>query len=460
MSHKGWACVLAMLVAASLLLSGCDPQGTPVRDETQMPPQTTIPPTMGESDLISPSATSTETAVGEPTSILPYTSPTPSLTPLPSPTPLGTPLGDQTLTATSQPPLSGPPDAAQMPIPGDTKPLAGSFDVYLGAPGPDGGQLLRWVDSKTGQKATEILIRAEGTEAVRAGQYVYFHAPNNRHPRRVNTAGAVEGLPFANPASSASLYQLLPSPTGYFLAWLAVSADGLSYTIGASSWDGQGAREVVQGTLEPGMTARLIRVSNDGQKIFFDLVPGELTDQALFNGWYDLHMLDVSRGWVIQLPGEPACGDMRICDAHVSLDGAFLVRTLPPDSAGSPVVVMNLVSGVVVARFGPQDIPRGAAFELGYPFFTPGGELIFLEAYGPPGLENYLLVWANLVTGEQRLVADLGSEQYRPLGWADDGITLFATREPDAYDTWQINVETGKKRQIAGMLFLGHIEQP
>jgi hypothetical protein len=134
-----------------------------------------------------------------------------------------------------------------------------------------------------------------------------------------------------------------------------------------------------------------------------------VTHQTLFNSRYDLYMLEVATSRVVHLPGEPACGEALVCDAHISGDGAYLVRTLPSSTSDRPVVVINLTTGGIVAQFEPVAIPAGAAFEIGYPFLTPGGELIYEQAYGPLGLEQYQLVWANLVTGEQRILADLGS---------------------------------------------------
>jgi hypothetical protein len=376
---------------------------------------------------------------------------TPSLTPLPSPTNLS-----EEYTAASPSPQLGLPT----PAPPGTPPLSGSFDVYLGAPDGNGYQLLRWVETTTSEKATEVAIQTDDGKAVRAGQYVYYHAQWTRQPRRANTAGAVETLTFSEPPSGASYFQLLPNATGDYLAWLSVSGDGTSYTIHQSSSDGRTAGAVAQGALDPGMTIRLLRLTNDGSTVFYDLRPASATGATVFNQRYDLYALNVATGTSTRLPGEPACGEGRGCDAHISLDGAYLVRALPTVPGGVPIVVTNLANGSVVGRFEPQGVPAGAAFEVGYPFFTPGGELIYVISYGPPELENYLLVWANLVTGEQRVVAELGIDRHRPLGWTGGGTWLLTTREPAVYDTWQINIETGEARQIAGMLFLGHIEVP
>jgi hypothetical protein len=405
-----------------------------------------------------------------PTGTSAFPAATPSLTPLPSPTPLGEEGGAgeaevstaQPTASTTEPPSTGTPLAGSpTPVPPDTLPIPGAFDVYLGAPDEDGRQLLRWVETTTGVKTTEITIKTDDGMALRAGQYVYFYEAGTRQPKRVNTAGAVETLTFARPPQDALYFEFLPSPTGQYLAWLSISRNGGSYTINQSAADGSTAGMVATGKLEPGKTMRLIRLTNDGSTIFYDLRPDVLPAETLFNSRTDLFLLDVATGVATQLPGEPACGADRVCDGHVSLDGSYLVRTIPPATAAAPIVVTNLTNGQVVARFVPLDVPPGAAFAgMGYPYFTPGGELIYTIAYGPSGLENYMIVWANLVTGEQRILAELGQYRHRPLGWAAEGAWLLTTREPASYETWQINVETGEMRRIAGMLFLGHIESP
>jgi len=351
-----------------------------------------------------------------------------------------------------------PPAATLTQVPADTPPKQGSFDVYLGAPDPQGNQLLRWVDSRSGEKITEISIRADDQSAVRAGQYVYFYAAGTRDPQRVNTAGAIQPLTFAAPTPGAKSYQFLPSATGNYIAWVTVLPDS-QYRIHLSGADGIYADQIGGDTLLPGETIKLLRVSNDGQRVFYERRPASVTHQPLLGGKYDIYLLDTRSNQVLHLPGEPACGEALICDAHVSADGAFLIRTLPIGSAPEPVIVTNLVTSVVAARFAPPQTPSGFTLEVGFPFLTPGGELIYEQAYGPPQLENYRFIWANIVTGEQRVVVELGHDKHRPLGWAADGINLLTTREPN-YDTWQINVETGAIRQIAGMLFLGHIQEP
>ncbi len=369
-----------------------------------------------------------------------------TLTPIPAPATTALPIPTQPT------PL---PDAVSPDIP----PLRGSFDVYLSAPDDRGDQLLRWVSTVTGEKVTEITIRTDDGQAVRAGQFVYFLQPGTRIPQRANTAGAVQPVTFASPPPGTAYYQFLPSATGQFAAWIAVDAAG-SYTISVAGTDGSNARPVSSAALQAGERITLLRVSNDGRRIFYDRRPAGLTHQTLFSGRYDLYVVDTDSRLVTQLPGEPACGEALLCDAHISADGAYLVRTLPADRFQQPVVVTNLVSSVVLAYFEPIPAPSGFITEVGYPYFTPGGELIYLDAYGPTGLETYRLQWANIVTGEQRMIAELGRDRHRPLGWAANGGRLLTTREPGLYDTWQINVEDGSMRQIAAMLFLGHIDEP
>ncbi len=383
------------------------------------------------------------------------------LRPIPSPTLTLMPTAKATVTVAATPSFTpGLPLTPTGWLESTALPLLGSFDVYLGAPDSNGRQVLVWLDINTSQPVTQIAVQTADGTAIRAGQFVYFHAYGTRRPQRVNSAGAIEPLSFANPPEGSSFYQLLPSANGDWLAWASVSREGDSLTVHASAWDGHDAHRVAVIPVEPGTTVRLIRLTNDGQKVFYALQPPQLADQTLFNARFDLYVLDTHSGVIAHLPGEPACGENLVCDAHISPDGAYLVRTLPPSSVAAPVVVTNLVSGAVIARFEPLDVPPSVTYELGYPFFTPGGELVYTEAIGPPDLAEYRLVWANVMTGEQRLIVNLGNDRHRPLGWTGGGFVLLTTREPGYYDTWQIDIRDGSIRRIAALLFLGHVEVP
>jgi hypothetical protein len=338
-------------------------------------------------------------------------------------------------------------------------PIRGSFDVYLSAPADDGSQELRFVSVSTGATVTQVTLRTDDKYAVRAGQYVYFYAEGSRQPQRVNTAGSIETLTFAAPDPGALLYEFLPSATGYYLAWLNVASDGASFTISTSYVDGSDMRTIYTGPLEGNVLPHLVRITNDGTRIFFDKHPWADEPATMFGSIYDLYMVDARTGTESHLPGEPGCGEGLFCDGHVSPDGSYLVRTLAQGRAAEPVIITNLTTSSVVQRFTMQPIPEGAAAAIGYPLFTPSGNLVYIQAIGPREYAEYLLVQGNLVTGEQQLVLNLGTDRYRPVGWAD-AANLLLTREPGVYDTWQVNVETGAFRQIAGLLFLGHIEEP
>jgi hypothetical protein len=442
------AITLGFALLALLGLSGCFALGGP----SATTPATSTPTEAAVEATQEPEATTTMAEEAAPASeAAPVT---PSLTPLPSPTPLS-----------NNPPTGETPEGEPLglvgdtPVPPGTAPLEGLFDVYLLAPDESGTQVLRWVSVVSDRVITEIHIRPADQRAIRAGQYIYFVQAGTFSPRRVNTAGAIEELTFANPRAPVASYQLLPSSTGEYLAWIEVGEDG-GYTISAASFSGEDARVVAEGMLEAGETIQLMRVARDGSRLFFDRRPADVSADATFDGYYDLYQLNLSTGEESQLPGEPACGGRRVCGAHISPDGAYLARTLPPTVVGAEVVVTNLSTSTVVARFYPEGIPAGVPYDIGWPFFTPSSELVFVEEYGTPSVENYLLVAGNLVTGEQRVVAELGGEPQRPLGWAADGVTLLTTREPDFYDTWQVDIVTGDVQQIAAWMFLGYIQEP
>lgn len=382
--------------------------------------------------------------------------PTPTSTLRPSPT--STPSPAHTATPTPLP--TATPTASPTPEPTRIPPLAGSFDVYLSAPDENGEQELIWIDINARRITTRVTIRTDNGYAIRAGPYVYFQQAGTHRPYRINTAGFVEPLTFAFPPANAGAYQLLPSANGDWLAWLITNQAGTYYEIHRATREGGDVRLITRGEMEAGSTITLVRVSNDGRMLFYALQPPNITDTTLFNTRYDLYGADAETGAVTRLPGEPACGPDQLCDGHISPDGAYLARTLPSTQAAAPVVVTNLVTGQVIARYTPQGIPAGSIYEVGDPFFTPSGDLIYFEAVGAAGAERYVLVLAGIVTGEQRIIAHLGRNRHRPLGWTGEGFVLLTTREPRLYDTWQIDLRDGTVRQISPLLFLGHIEQP
>lgn len=338
-------------------------------------------------------------------------------------------------------------------------PRFGAFDVYLGAPDEDDNQLVQWIDENSGVAITEVEITALDQQAVRAGQFVYFVAAATNRLTRINTGGYVQTLTFASPPADAAFYDYALSATGNYLAWVIVKQSG-EYTISISDIEGAQVRTLASGTVAAGDQMRLVRVTNDGLKVFYDHLPATITRRSLFRGLYSLSMIDVASSQSILLPTEPACGEIFVCDAHISPDGAFLIRTLPPTRYRQPIVVTNLVTSVILRQFAPPEADTIFPVDVGYPFFTPGGEMVYVEAYGPTGLESYRLIWANILTGEQRIVAELGAAPHRPLGWVANGTKLLTTREEGWYDTWQIDLATGDMQQIAGLMFLGHIQEP
>ncbi len=372
--------------------------------------------------------------------------------------PSSTPSPIHTVTPTLPP--TATPTASPTPEPTPVPPLAGSFDVYLSAPNEDGEQELIWIDVNARRIVTRVTIRTDNGYAIRAGPYVYFQQAGTHRPYRVNTAGFVEPLTFAFPPAGVGDYQLLPSANGDWLAWLSTDRAGTYYEIHHADREGSNVRLIARGEMEAASTITLVRLSNDGRMLFYALQPPNITDVTLFGARYDLYGVNTDTGALTHLPGEPACGPDQLCDGHISPDGAYLARTLPSTQAAAPVVVTNLVTSQVIARYTPQGIPVGSIYEVGYPFFTPSGDLIYFEAVGAAGAERYVLVLAGIVTGEQRIIAHLGRNRHRPLGWTSEGFVLLTTREPALYDTWQIDLRDGTVRQISPLLFLGHIEQP
>jgi hypothetical protein len=393
---------------------------------------------LGERIAPQPGATTAPAATSTP--LPPTATPMPTQPPTQPPSP--TPEPEPTLSPTAQPEA-----AAATAIPG-------SFDVYVSAPAETGGvQLLRWDSVETDNTITTITVEAAEGSIIRAGDFVYWLGAETNQPTRANTAGATQTLDFAAPPAGVTQYDFLPSALGEYLAWLSVS-EGV-YRVHLARADGSDSRIIAEGEAAEGIRFELVRVTDDGSQVFFDQRPDNVVD-SLFGGYYDLYVANATSGEVAQLPGEPACGQFIACGGHISRDGAFLVRTLPSGLSVNPVIVTNLVSGQAIARLPAETVPQGAQFTLGDPIFSPGGELVYMAGYGPPDLEQYQIVFADLVSEEQRVVANLGAERHRPLGWTGGGLLLLTTRQ-GLYDTWQFDIVDGSSRQIASLLFVGTV---
>ncbi len=402
--------VLIPLAAIALLLSACAPAPTP--SPTYVKP-TALPAT----ELPSPTEPPTDTPTPEPTS-----------TETPTPQPTATLLG----------------------------PVYGTFDVYFSAPADDEGrQLIRWLDVGSGAVVGEVLdFISEGT-VHRGGEAVYY-VNGDDIPIRMNSRGETERLTFAAPPVAYEYYEFLPAANGHWLAWVTGSLSEGSFIISISSRDGLDAHILYHGQSVPGARVHLLRVTNDGKSIFYDLIGPDVREPGVFGGASEVHQLSTESALDTLLPGEPAC-ENRFCPAHISPDGAYFARGLPVFDVSQPLVITNLVSGNVLTRFA---IPRellGRVLTVGYPVFTPGGELVYEVELGPLGGESYMLVFANIVTGEQRVLADLRTTPHVPLGWSADATSLLTARR-GLFDTWQTPLDGSRAPvQIAGMRFLATI---
>lgn len=410
MSDSRRISALSLFILMMLLLAACQPAATPTPEIVK---PTAIPPTEVPTETVEPTLTA-------------------------SPAP--------TLTETAQP----------SPSPVMIEPLLGTFDVYVGASaGEAGEQLIRWVDVGTGRTVTErsVLIKPESVN--RAGERITYVTPADI-PVRMNSAGDQEQLLYAAPVGPHDYYEFLPSANGRFYAWVwGVIADG-SYAIGFAYQDGSIAGVIHSGQAEPGSQVNLLRTTNDGLSVFYDLIGPDVRPAAALGGVYEIHQLSVASGAESALAGEPACAN-RFCPAHISPDGAYLARGYAVFETSQPLIVYNLVSGNVLTRFAiPREL-QGRVLSIGYPVFTPGGELVYVVELGPLGGETYELVFANIVTGEQKVIARFLSTLYTPLGWTANARAILMTRA-DAYEAWQIPLDgSAAPAQIAGMRFIATI---
>jgi len=409
---------------------------------------------------LTPKPTLTPLPVLEPEAIQPLVEPSANElpTPLPSPTPLDATSVEETAEVAGEETEEDATEVVptQTPVPV----FEGAYEVYLSEPNDSGEQTLHWQNVLSRVVVTDVNLNPLHDAAFRSGRYIYYIEERTFRPIRINTAGYSEPVSFALPPADAAGYQLIASSNGDYLAWLIVGADGSSYFVYTAFVDGSGERIVQQGKLEPETSIELLRISNDGRYVFIDKRPDSAVPEADFPGAYDIWVIDTRVNTEEQVSGEPACGENIMCGAYISPDGALLARTLPADSFAAPIVVTNIFSSTVIGRFVPENAPLTGVWQVGLPIFTPGGELVYMMSYGPTGTENYAIHFVNLVTEEQRKIAELGVIQQIPVGWATDGFNLLTTGRDDVYETRQIDIRDGRFRYVSPNRYLGIVNEP
>lgn len=318
-------------------------------------------------------------------------------------------------------------------------------DVY--AERTPNGLALHYADPSTGKELSAVPI--ESTRVMLAGEAIFFEGPDGG-PVRASADGQHVPYAFIAPAEDADFFEFLISADGSTLVWLEMRHDEDSNpTIIWAAWDDRDAiLPIYEFDAPPDGGLRLVSLSEDGGTLYVD-------------ARMDLLALDVNSGEATELPTEPGCGDAFFCEAVISDDGRYLLRAKsPPGPEPEPIVVHDIASGRVVARFAAQPTDEMVVYEVSHPILAPDRRrLVYRLAEGPFGEEAYSYFLADTVTGEQSLLAESGTTPLRPVRWLDRQ-TLVLSAEPSAFDEWHLDTTTGELKRVSDRLYLGRVTLP
>jgi len=367
--------------------------------------------------------------------------------------PQATPSADEPVASPLSPatPVIAP---NETPVPA---PFVERADVY--AERTPNGLTLHYADPQSNREIAAVPV--PGTNVTLAGEAIFF-AGADGGPVRASANGQHIPYAVAAPQIDSAFYEFLISADGSTIVWLQTFAGSESNPTAIwAAWDTRDAiLPIYQEDVPPDQALRLVALSEDGETLYFDR-RATAGGYSVFPSWMELWSLEVNTGEAIRLPGEPGCGGDFACDGRVSDDGRYLLRTMPPASGEEePVVVTDISSEEIVARFALQPDDEEATYEAGSPILTPDArQLVYVLAERPAGEEIFRYFLADLTTSDQRLLAESGNTHLRPVRWLDDE-TLVLTAEPSAFDEWHLSLDTGELRRVSDRLYLGRVALP
>jgi hypothetical protein len=322
------------------------------------------------------------------------------------------------------------------------------------------GLTLHYADTETDKELAAVPIPS--TRVMMAGEALFFEGDDGT-PVRASVNGQHIRYEVAAPREEGDFYEFLISADGSTIVWLEArfGQESNPTTIWAA-WEFRDAiLPIYQEDVPTGITLRLASISEDGVILYFDRREKAVSGYSAFPSQTDLWTLGVNSGQTTHLPGEPGCGGPYFCDGRISDDGRYLLRTMHPASGEEePIVVYDIARGQVVESFAAQPVNEDAAYEIGYPTLAPGARyLVYTLAEGPAGEEVFSYFRANLISGEQQLLAESGTTLLQPVRWLD-GETLILSAKPAAYDEWHLNLANGELRRVSDRLYLGQVLLP
>jgi hypothetical protein len=323
------------------------------------------------------------------------------------------------------------------------------MDVFVGDDLETGLTRLYFLDALSGL-STVVTVEGGRHFAV-VGDYVIYEKERTGAIMRANARGTLEPHPFIRRSAGTEQIRWAASPDGSAIAWVEVSAEGVSSLFAAQA-DGSGLRQLPISTPGSGQMLLPLALSNGMTQLIYDAAhPLESPPGALFEVYGHVALYHIADERFFTLEGEPACP----CAAAGTPDGRALAR-------------LEALGGRGPFALRVWDVPAGAHVLVPAPnlSYRLAGDLIVndagtLAAYsaaisaGPP----YALIVADVAARRQRLAQSSEATRYRPLAFMGGDSILLLT-DADAGGTFKLDLTTGELLSVSDKRYLGAIGIP
>lgn len=325
----------------------------------------------------------------------------------------------------------------------------GRVDVFVGEDAETGLTRLYFLDALSG--LSTVVNVESGRHFALVGDYVIYEKARTGAIMRANAQGMLEPHPFIRRGVGIEQIRWAASPDGSAIAWVEVSADGVSSLFVAQA-DGSGLRQLPISTPGAGKMLLPLALSNGMTQLVYDAAhPLESPSGALFEVYEYLSVYRIEEERFVTLAGEPICP----CAAAAAPDGRTVSRLEAAEGRGPFALRV-------------WDVPTGAETLVPAPNlpYRLAGDLILnetgtLAAYsaatagGPP----YALIVVDAVGRRQRLARSSETVRYRPLAFIDADSALLLT-DALAGGTFKLDLTTGELIRVSDKRYLGAIGLP
>lgn len=326
---------------------------------------------------------------------------------------------------------------------------AGRVDVFVGQDAETGLTRLYFLDALSG--LSTVVNVESGRYFALVGDYVIYEKARTGAIMRANARGMLEPHPFIRRSAGIEQIRWAASPDGGAIAWVEVSADGVSALFVAQA-DGSGLRQLPVSTPGGGKMLLPLALSNGMTQLVYDAAhPLESTPGAPFEVYEHVAAYRIEDERFVTLPGEPICP----CAAAAAPDGRTVIRLEAAQGRGPFALrVWNVPTGAETLVPAPN-LPYRLAGDL---ILNETGTLAAYSAAtgnGPP----YALIVVDAVGRRQRLARSSEEVRYRPLAFIDGDSTLMLTDE-EAGGTFKLDLTTGELIRVSDKRYLGAIGLP